>query len=103
MSALKKLIPLADRVLVQRFVAETKTKGGILLPETSKSKILKAQVVAVGPGFRSYTGALIPCSVSLGDTVLLPEHGGTKVEAEEGVEMMLFRDSDILGKWVEES
>lgn len=67
------------------------------------SQILKAQVVAVGPGFRSYTGALIPCSVSLGDTVLLPEHGGTKVEAEEGVEMMLFRDSDILGKWVEES
>ena len=39
MSALKKLIPLADRVLVQKFVAETKTKGGILLPETSKSKV----------------------------------------------------------------
>merc|ERR1739838_552249 len=103
MSALKKLIPLADRVLVQKFVAETKTKGGILLPETSKSKILNAKVLAVGPGFRSHTGSLIPCSVAPGDVVLLPEFGGTKVEAEEDVEMMLFRESDILGKWEEES
>ena len=59
-------------------------------------------MVAVGPGFRSHTGALIPCSVSPGDVVLLPEFGGTKVEAAEDVEMMLFKDSDLLGKWVAE-
>jgi len=101
MSALKKLIPLADRVLVQKFAAETKTKGGILLPDSSKTKILNAKVIAVGPGLRTQSGTLVPCSVSPGDEVLLPEYGGTKVEAGEDVEMMLFKDSDILGKWEE--
>merc|ERR1712126_271523 len=101
MSALKKLLPLADRVLVQKFAAETKTKGGILLPDSSKTKIHNAKVVAVGPGLRTESGALIPCSVSPGDVVLLPEYGGTKVSIEEDVEMLLFKDADILGKWEE--
>ena len=65
-------------------------------------KILNATVVAVGPGFRTSVGNLIPCSCAPGDVVLLPEFGGTKVQTEdENVEMMLFRDSDILAKWQE--
>ena len=58
-------------------------------------------MVAVGPGLRTESGALIPCSVSPGDVVLLPEFGGTKIEMEEDVEMLLFRNSDLLGKWEE--
>ena len=55
----------------------------------------------MGPGLRTESGSLIPCSVSPGDVVLLPEYGGTKVAIEEDVEMLLFKDADILGKWEE--
>jgi len=97
-AALKRLVPLADRVLVQRVVAETKTKGGILLPETTK-KMNNATVVAVGPGAISETGDVVPCGIKPGDQVLLPEFGGTKVEVDTGVDMYLFREADLLGKW----
>lgn len=96
--AIKRLIPLFDRVLVERFAKETTTKGGIMLPEKSVGKILNATVVAVGPGQRSQSGEVVPCSVKPGDQVLLPEYGGNKIEIENK-EYYLFRDSDILGKW----
>jgi len=96
-SAVKKLIPLLDRVLVQRFEAVTKTKGGIVIPEKAQAKVLHATVVAVGPGARNKNGDHIPPAVQAGDRVLLPEYGGTKVEVEEK-EYHLFRESDILAK-----
>lgn len=52
-SAIKKFIPLFDRILVERFAAEVKTKGGVLLPEKSQGKVLEATVLAVGPGARN--------------------------------------------------
>jgi chaperonin GroES len=87
-------------VLVQRFAKETQTKGGIVLPDKSIGKVLNATVVAVGPGTRAQNGELVPCSVKAGDTVLLPEYGGNKIEIENK-EYYLFRDSDILGKWTQ--
>lgn len=95
--AIKKLIPLFDRVLVQRLAAETKTKGGVLLPEKAQGKVLEATVIAVGPGTRTDSGSVIPPSVKAGDQVLLPEYGGTKIHVNDE-EMFLFRDTDILGK-----
>lgn len=95
--ALKSFAPLFDRVLVQRFAAETKTKGGLLIPEKSQGKMLDAKVVAVGPGIHSSKGDLIPVNVSVGDRVILPEYGGTKVVLDEQ-EYFLFRNQDILGK-----
>lgn len=50
LQAFRKFLPLFDRVLVERFTAETVTKGGIMLPEKSQGKVLQATVVAVGPG-----------------------------------------------------
>jgi len=96
--ALKKFIPLFDRVLVQRLAAETKTKGGVLLPEKAQGKVLEATVVAVGPGTATESGSVIAPSVKVGDQVLLPEYGGTKININDE-EMFLFRDSDILGKF----
>jgi len=96
--ALKKFIPLFDRVLVQRLAAETKTKGGVLLPEKAQGKVLEATVMAVGPGTTTESGAVIAPSVKVGDQVLLPEYGGTKINVNDE-EMFLFRDSDILGKF----
>lgn len=77
--AFRKFLPLFDRVLVERSAAETVTKGGIMLPEKSQGKVLQATVVAVGSGGKGKSGEIEPVSVKVGDKVLLPEHGGTKV------------------------
>ncbi|XP_054165919.1 10 kDa heat shock protein, mitochondrial-like [Oppia nitens] len=97
-SIARRLIPLFDRVLIERFVAETKSKGGIMIPEKAQGKIQSGTVVAVGPGYRNDKGEVVPTTVQTGDKVLLPEYGGTKVEIEDK-EYYLFRDSEILGKW----
>ncbi|XP_071063138.1 LOW QUALITY PROTEIN: 10 kDa heat shock protein, mitochondrial-like [Pseudochaenichthys georgianus] len=96
--AFRKFLPLFDRVLVERFTPETVTKGGIMLPEKAQSKVLQATVVAVGPGSRN--GNLLPVSVTVGEMVLLPEYGGTKISLDDK-DYFLFRDGDILGKYVE--
>ncbi|XP_046743558.1 10 kDa heat shock protein, mitochondrial [Diprion similis] len=97
-AAAKRLIPLFDRVLIQRAEAVTKTKGGIVIPEKAQAKVLRGTVVAIGPGSRNNKGEHVPLSVKVGDVVLLPEYGGTKVELEENKEFHLFRESDILAK-----
>lgn len=91
-------MPLFDRVLIQRAEAVTKTKGGIVLPEKAQAKVLQGTVVAIGPGQRNDQGQHIPLSVKVGDVVLLPEYGGTKVELEDNKELHLFREADILAK-----
>ncbi|UYV61623.1 HSPE1 [Cordylochernes scorpioides] len=144
-AAIKKFLPLLDRVLVQRLAAETKTKGGIIIPEKAQHKVHTAYVVAVGQGYRTQVllllflyvpyisawristrlkglnkgcccveivarsscvllqkGDIVPLSLKEGDKVLLPEFGGTKVEIEDK-EYYLFKDSDILGKWSDNS
>ncbi|XP_004871757.1 10 kDa heat shock protein, mitochondrial isoform X3 [Heterocephalus glaber] len=98
--AFRKFLPLFDRVLVERSAAETVTKGGIMLPEKSQGKVLQATVVAVGSGSKGKGGEIQPVSVKVGDKVLLPEYGGTKVVLDDK-DYFLFRDGDILGKYVE--
>ncbi|KAL3332023.1 hypothetical protein AABB24_032569, partial [Solanum stoloniferum] len=91
----KRLIPTLNRVLIEKITAPAKTSAGILLPEKS-SKLNSGKVVAVGPGLHDKTGNLIPTAVKEGDTVLLPEYGGTQVKLGEK-EFHLYRDEDILG------
>merc|ERR1712127_716150 len=94
----KRIMPLFDRVLVQRVSAETKTAGGLLIPETAQKSGLEATVVAAGPGARnSTTGETIPMAVAVGDKVLLPEWGTNKVEVD-GEEFHILRESDIVAK-----
>lgn len=85
-------------MLVQRFVAETSTKGGILLPEKSVGKLFEGTVVSVGPGGRDQNGNTVPVSVKAGDKVLLPEYGGTKLDIEDQ-EYVIFRDAELIGKF----
>lgn len=94
-----KLVPLADRVLVKRLEAITKTAGGILLPESNISKANEGQIIAVGPGLKTKSGEVIPITVSVGDKVLLPEYGGIPVKVQ-GDELFLFRNEEILAKIV---
>eukprot|EP01027_Heterolobosea_sp_BB2_P027533 GEZU01042981.1.p1 GENE.GEZU01042981.1~~GEZU01042981.1.p1 ORF type:complete len:137 (+),score=44.45 GEZU01042981.1:104-514(+) len=94
--AMKKFIPLLDRVLIKRMVAKEKTVGGILLPDAGQKKLNEGVVIAVGPGLKTKTGEIIPVSVKPGQNVLLPEYGGTNVTLGKE-EYVLYRDEDILG------
>ncbi|KAL6969950.1 10 kDa chaperonin [Sarracenia purpurea var. burkii] len=91
----KRLIPTFNRVLVEKIIPPSKTTAGILLPEKS-SKLNSGKVVAVGPGIRDKSGNTISVAVKEGDTVLLPDYGGTQVKLGDK-EYLLYRDDDILG------
>ena len=84
-------------LVFQRAAAETKTKGGLLIPEKAQSKTNEGVVVAAGPGARTEAGETVPLSVAVGDKVLLPEFGGIKLELE-GEEFQMFRESDLVAK-----
>lgn len=96
MAALRRFKPLLDRVLVERVAAETKTKGGIMLPEKAQGKVNEAVVIAVGPGAKNDKGEVETVNVKVGDKVLIPEYGGTKVIFDEK-DYLLVREGDLLG------
>lgn len=71
--SIKSLVPLLDRVIVQRVKAEAKTASGIFLPESSVKELNEAKVLAVGPGALDKDGKRLPMGVSAGDKVLIPQ------------------------------
>ncbi len=81
--------PLADRVLVKPAPAETKTAGGIIIPDTAKEKPQRGEIVAVGSGKKDE-----PMTVSVGDSVLYGKYAGTEINVE-GVDYLIMRESDI--------
>ncbi|MGD9250861.1 MAG: co-chaperone GroES [Desulfobacterales bacterium] len=91
-----KIRPLNDRVLVQRMEEETKTKGGIIIPDTAKEKPAEGKVVAVGNGRVGEDGKRVALEVKKGDRVLFSKYGGTEVKVE-GDEYLIMREDDILG------
>ena len=92
------MVPLLDRVLVQRFKPETKTATGIFLPSSSSSTPMpEASVIAAGPGAPNKDGQVVPTSVTPGDQVLLPSWGGNQIKVGDE-EYLLIRDSEILAK-----
>jgi len=90
------LKPLADRVLVEVDEEESKTKGGILLPDTAQKKSQKGTVIAVGSGKMLDDGKRVPFEVKVGDRVLFAKYSGTDLE-EDGKKMLLLSERDILG------
>lgn len=87
--------PLGQRVLVERVEAETKTAGGLFLPDTAKEKPQEAIVRAVGTGGRDKDGQPIPFNVAVNDKVLITKYGGTEVSVN-GVTYTILNESDIL-------
>ncbi len=88
--------PLEDRVLVKPLEAETKTASGIYLPETSKEKPMKGEIVATGPGKRLENGKRAEMTVRKGDTVVFGKYAGTEVEIK-GDKHLILRESELLG------
>lgn len=88
--------PLHDRVVVSRFAEETKTAGGIIIPDTAQEKPSEGTIVAVGNGARNEDGSITPLDVKKGDHVLFGKYGGTEIKVD-GEDLMILRESDILG------
>jgi len=91
-----KLRPLQDRILVQRVEEETKTKGGIIIPDTAKEKPAEGKVVAVGSGKVSDDGNRVPLEIKVDDRILFGKYSGTEVKIE-GEEYLIMREDDVLG------
>ncbi|MBO6281563.1 MAG: co-chaperone GroES [Alphaproteobacteria bacterium] len=87
--------PLHDKVLVKRVDEETKTAGGIIIPDTAKEKPSEGIVEAVGNGFRAEDGKIIPMSVKAGDRVLFGKWAGTEIKIN-GEARLIIKESDIL-------
>jgi chaperonin GroES len=81
--------PLADRVLVEPAMAETKTSGGIIIPDTAKEKPMRGKIIAVGNGKPEE-----PMTVKVGDTVLYGKYAGTELTIE-GKDYLIMKESDI--------
>jgi chaperonin GroES len=91
-----KFRPLHDRVVVRRIEEETKTAGGIIIPDTAKEKPMQGDVIAVGPGLRDESGKLVALDVKKGDRVLFGKWSGSEVKID-GEELSIMKESDIFG------
>jgi chaperonin GroES len=90
-----KLRPLNDRVLVKRIESETKTAGGLFIPETAKEKPQEGLVVAVGEGRHFENGKVRPLEVKAGDKVFFRKYAGNEINVD-GVEHIILREEEVL-------
>jgi len=91
-----KVTPLSDRVLVKRVDSETKTKGGLYIPDSAKEKPAEGIVLAVGAGKTLDDGTRATLQLQEGDRVLFGKYSGTEIKVD-GVEHLILREDDILG------
>ena len=91
-----KFRPLGDRVLVKRVEEESRTKGGIIIPDTAKEKPQEGEVISVGAGARDEAGKIVPLELKAGDRILFGKWSGTEVKIE-GEDLLIMKESDVLG------
>ncbi|QEK39367.1 co-chaperone GroES [Candidatus Sneabacter namystus] len=91
----KSVEPLYERVAVEPLEQEEKTQGGIIIPDTVKDKPIRGTVVAVGCGYRSDDGKILPLMVKVGDLVTYAKWGGNEIELN-GKKVVILKESDIL-------
>ena len=90
-----KVRPLHDRVIVKRVEEESKTKGGIIIPDTAKEKPVEGEIVAVGNGKILENGKVQPLAVKAGDRILFGKYAGTDIKID-GEERLIMREDDII-------
>ncbi len=91
-----KFRPLHDRVVVRRVEADTKTAGGIIIPDSAQEKPAEGEIVSVGSGARDEAGKLVPLDVKAGDRILFGKWSGTEVKID-GDDLLIMKESDIMG------
>jgi chaperonin GroES len=89
------LRPLQDRIIVKRVEEETKTAGGLFIPETAKEKPQRGEIVATGNGKKTEDGKVLPLDVKVGDVVLFGKYAGTEIKVD-GDDFLMMREDDIL-------
>ena len=90
-----KLHPLYDRVIIKRLESETKTAGGIVIPDTAKEKPMKGEVIAVGKGRILDSGQVVAPSVKVGDKVLIGKYSGSEFKMDD-VEYVAVKEDEII-------
>ena len=90
-----KLTPIGDKVIVKRLEAESKTKGGIVLPDTAQEKPKRGKVIAVGEGKRLDSGEIVKPTVAKGDEIIFSSFAGTEVTVGDE-ELLIMSQDDIL-------
>ena len=88
--------PLHDRVLVEPLVAEEKTAGGIIIPDSAQEKPQEGKIVSVGSGARGEDGKTVALDVKKGDKVLYGKWSGTEVKID-GKDLLIMKEADIMG------
>lgn len=88
--------PLQDRVVIRRVEEKKQTESGILLPGSAQEKENMGEVVAVGPGKASDSGAIIAMTVKVGDKVMFGQYSGQEVKDDNGEPLMIMREDDII-------
>jgi len=91
-----KIRPLHDRVVVRRLEEETKTAGGIVLPDSAAEKPSRGEVLAVGPGKALENGDVRAPDVKVGDKVIFGQYSGSTVKID-GEELLILSESEIFG------
>lgn len=91
-----KIRPLHDRVVVRRLEEETKTAGGIVLPDSAAEKPSQGEVLAIGPGKALDNGDVRALDVKVGDKVLFGQYGGSTVKVD-GEELLILSETEIFG------
>jgi len=91
-----KFRPLHDRVVVKRIDGDTKTAGGIIIPDTAQEKPMQGEVIAVGAGARGEDGKVVALDVKVGDKVLFGKWSGTEVKIDSE-DLLIMKESDIMG------
>ncbi len=91
-----KFRPLHDRVVVRRTEEDTKTAGGIIIPETAQEKPQQGEIVAVGNGIKQENGEVTPLDVKSGDKILFGKWSGTEIKVD-GEDLLIMKESDVLG------
>jgi chaperonin GroES len=91
-----KFRPLHDRVVIKLVDEETRTRGGIIIPDTAQEKPMEGEIIAVGPGARDEQGKIVPLHVKTGDRVLFGKWTGTEVKID-GVAYLIMKETDIMG------
>lgn len=88
--------PLHDRIIVERLEEETRTAGGLIIPDTAKEKPQQGLVIAVGKGKKTDDGKILPLDVKTGDKILFGKYAGTEIKID-GKEFLMMREDDVLG------
>ncbi|MGQ0505154.1 MAG: co-chaperone GroES [Myxococcaceae bacterium] len=91
-----KIRPLHDHLIVERVAEETKTKGGIIIPDTAKEKPVEGKVIAAGNGKILQDGKVRPLDIKEGEIVLFSKYAGTDIKID-GKDFLMLREEDVLG------